>query len=57
MTTREIEELLPKSLFCRIHRSFIIAINKVGWFNSEMVEINGNKIPVGRGYKHVLEGL
>lgn len=57
MTTREIEELLPKSLFCRIHRSFIIAINKVGWFNSEMVEIHGNKIPVGRGYKHVLEKL
>ena len=57
MSTHEIEDLLPASLFQRIHRSFIIAIKKVRSFNSEMVEINGNNIPVGRGYKHVLEKL
>lgn len=57
MSTNEIESLLPDSLFKRIHRSFIIAISKVRSFNSEMVEINGKKIPVGRGYKHVLEKL
>jgi two-component system, LytTR family, response regulator len=57
MSTHEIEELLPDSLFKRIHRSFIIAIHKVRSFNSEMVEINGNNIPVGRGYKDVLKSL
>jgi len=57
LSTHEIEALLPASLFQRIHRSFIIAIHKVRSFNSEMVEINGNNIPVGRGYKHVLEKL
>ena len=57
MSTHEIEGLLPDSLFNRIHRSFIIAIHKVRSFNSEMVEINGNNIPVGRGYKQVLEKL
>ena len=57
MSTHEIENILPDSLFKRIHRSFIIAIHKVRSFNSEMVEINGNNIPVGRGYKHVLEKL
>ncbi len=57
MGTHEIENILPDSLFKRIHRSFIIAIHKVRSFNSEMVEINGNTIPVGRGYKHVLEKL
>ncbi|HEU5289639.1 MAG TPA: LytTR family DNA-binding domain-containing protein [Cyclobacteriaceae bacterium] len=57
MSTHEIEGLLPVSLFQRIHRSFIIAIDKVRSFNSEAVEISGNKIPVGRGYKHVLEKL
>jgi len=57
MSTHEIEELLPDSLFKRIHRSFIVAIHKIRSFNSEMVEINGTSIPVGRGYKDVLEKL
>jgi two-component system, LytTR family, response regulator len=57
MSTHEIEDLLPGSLFKRIHRSFIIAIHKVRSFNSEMVEISGNNIPVGRGYKEVLKSL
>jgi two-component system LytT family response regulator len=57
MSTHEIEGLLPDSHFKRIHRSFIIAIHKVRSFNSEMVEINGSNIPVGRGYKDVLKNL
>lgn len=57
MSTHEIEGLLPGSLFKRIHRSFIIAIPKVRSFNSEMVEINGFNIPVGRAYKDVLKTL
>ncbi len=57
MSTHEIESLLPDSLFQRVHRSFIIAIHKVRSFNSETVEINGNTIPVGRAYKHILKML
>lgn len=57
MSTHEIESLLPESHFKRIHRSYIIATHKVRSFNSEMVEINGNNIPVGRGYKDVLKSL
>jgi len=57
MSTTEIETLLPTSLFKRVHRSFIIALNKVRSFNSEMVEIQGNKIPIGRAYKDDLEKL
>jgi two-component system, LytTR family, response regulator len=57
MSTHEIESLLPASRFKRIHRSYIIALDKVKSFNSEMVEIEGNQIPVGRGYKQVLEKL
>lgn len=57
MSTHDIEDLLPAPLFKRIHRSFIVAVNKVRSFNSEMVEINGVTIPVGRSYKNVLENL
>jgi two-component system, LytTR family, response regulator len=55
--THEIESLLPAHLFRRIHRSFIVSLNKIESFTAEEVEINGVAIPVGRDYRHVLEGL
>jgi len=57
MSTGEIEELLPKDQFKRIHRSFIIAVSKIDSYNAEAVEIAGNSIPIGRGYKEVIDSL
>jgi two-component system LytT family response regulator len=57
MSTHEIEDLLPAQLFKRIHRSFIISIKKIESYNSEMVEVNGVSIPIGRGYRDILENL
>lgn len=57
MSTNEIEELLPVSLFKRIHRSFIISLSKIESYTAEMVEVNGVPIPIGRGYKDVFENL
>jgi DNA-binding LytR/AlgR family response regulator len=57
MGTHEIENLLPANLFKRIHRSFIVALNKIDSYNAEMVEVNGVSIPIGRGYRDVMENL
>lgn len=57
MGTQEIEELLPPDNFKRIHRSFIVAINKIESYTSENVEVNGISIPVGRQYKDVIDNL
>ena len=57
MTTQEIEELLPSHLFKRVHRSFIISVNKIDSYTAEAVEVNGVSIPIGRGYKDWMEGL
>jgi DNA-binding LytR/AlgR family response regulator len=57
MSTHEIEELLPSSLFKRIHRSFIVSVKKIESYNAEMVEVNGVSIPIGRGYRDVIENL
>ena len=57
MSTHEIEELLPQNLFKRIHRSFIVAIHKIDSYTAEAVELNGVSIPIGRGYKEVIENL
>ena len=56
----QIEELLAKNGFLRIHRSFLVAKNKIDAFSATDVEINGKQIPIGRSYKElvmdVLEG-
>ncbi|MGC1242232.1 MAG: LytTR family DNA-binding domain-containing protein [Chryseosolibacter sp.] len=57
ISTHEIEALLPPDLFTRIHRSFIVSINKIESYTAEEVEINGVSIPVGRDYRHLLEKL
>ncbi|MES2774137.1 MAG: LytTR family DNA-binding domain-containing protein [Bacteroidota bacterium] len=57
MSTHEIEDLLPPNLFKRIHRSFIVSINKIESYTAEMVELGGVSIPIGRGYRDVIEGL
>lgn len=53
----EIEELLPEKKFIRIHRSFIVAKDKIDAFTATDVEINGNTIPIGRGYKETVLAL
>jgi DNA-binding LytR/AlgR family response regulator len=57
MGTHEIEELLPPNNFKRIHRSFIVAVDKIESYTSENVEVNGISIPVGRQYKDVIDNL
>ena len=47
-----LEELLPPNLFLRIHRSYIVAIDKIGAFTNRDVEIGGKEIPIGRLYAH-----
>jgi len=57
LSTHEIEEMLPANLFKRIHRSFIVSVDKIRSYTAEMVEVSGVSIPVGRGYRDVIENL
>jgi len=57
MSTHEIEALLPSNLFKRIHRSFIVSLSKIGSYTAESVEVNGVSIPIGRGYRDIIENL
>lgn len=57
MSTTEIEHLLPPHLFKRIHRSFIVSVDKIESYTTDVIEMNGISIPVGRGYRDVMENL
>ena len=52
-----LEEILPQNLFVRIHRSFIVAINKITAFTNHDVEIGSTEIPIGRLYSYKMQQL
>lgn len=52
-----LEEMLPPNEFVRIHKSFIIALNKIESFNADSVEIGKKEIPIGRLFKFNLTNI
>lgn len=57
MSTHEIEGLLPASQFLRVHRSFIVSVRRIDAYTAEQMEVSGVSIPIGRGYKEVIDKL
>lgn len=51
-TISSIEAKLPKNDFLRVHRSYIVAINKIESFTQEFIEIKKKAIPISRTYKN-----
>jgi len=46
-----VNELLPEDKFVRIHRSFIVSVDKIDSYLHDTVEILGRELPVGRHFK------
>jgi len=58
MTFSNFEELLPSTLFLRVHRSFIINKSKITHIEGNRVFINGTEIPIGNNYREgFLKGI
>jgi two-component system, LytTR family, response regulator len=52
LTLKKIEETFPKHLFIRIHKSYLVSLNKINAIKGNMIEtINQVQIPVGMQYK------
>lgn len=50
MTISECEALLPKPAFVRIHRSFIVSVEKIQRIERHQVTVNRHILPVGSSY-------
>lgn len=50
-TLTEMEGQLQHKRFLRIHRSFLVATDKINAFTAVAVEMGDHKIPVGRSYR------
>jgi DNA-binding LytR/AlgR family response regulator len=47
-----LEELLPEDGFIRVHRSFIVSVDKVESYHSHKIEIAGKELPIGRNFRN-----
>lgn len=45
-------EMLPKNEFIRVHRSYIVAINKIDSYSADIIGIRKTEIPIGRLFNH-----
>ena len=48
---KELEDLLPKDKFIRVHRSYIVSIKAISSIKSGIIEIDHQEIPIGSNYK------
>ncbi len=48
------ENLLSEHKFLRVHRSYIISMNKVSGYNGLSVQLDSQEIPIGRLYKQAV---
>lgn len=54
MTTNELEQNLPHESFLRVHKSYIISLEKIEECDRDTVTIHKEKIPVGITYRREL---
>jgi two-component system, LytTR family, response regulator len=45
------EEKLPENRFVRIHKSYIVSVDKIVSYNNEEVHVQSFSLPIGRNYK------
>lgn len=54
ITTTEFEKCLPEKSFMRIHKSYIVALDKIDATEKDFVVIKNERIPIGITYKREL---
>lgn len=50
-TMQALEQLLPEEAFLRIHRSYMVSVDKIQSFSQNHVEVKEKELPIGRLYK------
>jgi DNA-binding LytR/AlgR family response regulator len=53
-TITAMENLLSEHKFIRVHRSYMVSINKISGYNGISVQLETKEIPIGRLYKQVV---
>lgn len=48
---KSLTETLPSDQFIRIHKSYIVSISSIETLEGNMLEVGGEKLPIGKSYK------
>lgn len=51
MTFAQLLELLPSDRFVQVHRSYVVALDKIEIIHKQFIQIEGKEIPIGDAYK------
>jgi DNA-binding LytR/AlgR family response regulator len=51
---KDLEEMLPKDRFVRVHKSYIVSFKHIQDLDKSDVTVAGNKVPVGASYRDEL---
>jgi len=51
---KDLEEILPKDKFVRVHKSYIVSFKHIQDLDKSDVTVAGNKVPVGASYRDLL---
>lgn len=51
---KDLEDLLPKDRFVRVHKSYIVSFKHIQDLDKSDVTVSGNKVPVGASYRDEL---
>jgi DNA-binding LytR/AlgR family response regulator len=51
-TIASVEAMLSASQFVRIHRSFIVSLDKIRSFTNETVDVGNKELPIGKLYRN-----
>ncbi len=54
ISLRELESKLPSDLFMRVHKSFIISLNRIDAVQKYKLQVSGHEIPIGGLYRDSL---
>lgn len=57
LSMKKMEELLPADAFFRIHKSFIIRLDRIQSIEGNLVEIGKHKLPVGNNFRQAFNEL
>ena len=47
----QLEEILPPDDFSRIHRSYIVGLAHIEWFENSLLRVAGQDLPIGDTYR------
>jgi DNA-binding LytR/AlgR family response regulator len=54
---RRVEEVLPPHRFARIHRSYLVALNRIEHVERSKVQLAGHLLPLGEAYREAFLAL